>query len=66
MEAFWKVLIAVFVIAESYALVYRPDDVLSAWVWRWFNVADGWSIERILLLVFLVWLVGHLAWMKWS
>ena len=66
MEAIWKGWILLFIALESYAFYKGEGDTLSEWVWRWFNVADGWSPERILLLLFTIWLVGHLAWMKWS
>ncbi len=66
MEALWKIWISLFIGLETYAMMKDGGDTLSEWVWRWFNVVDGWSPERAALLVFTVWLVGHFVWMKWS
>ena len=64
-EDIWKAWIVLFIMLETYALVKGRGNTLSEWIWRWFNVADGWSIERALLLAFCIWIVGHMAFMTW-
>lgn len=77
MEYYWKAWLALvvfgFAVPEWYAITRHTGNTLSEWVWRWFNVADGWSIERVILIVLCLafvalgaWLIGHFGWMKWS
>jgi hypothetical protein len=49
----------------------RRGDTLSETVWRWFRVHDRVPnplayVARGLLLVFLVWLTGHLVFGWWT
>ena len=63
-EPIWKAWILLFIVTEAIAIYMGGDRTLSHNVWRWFNVADGWSIERYVLLIFCLWLLIHFAWMK--
>ena len=65
-EVIWKIWLALFVFFEGYAVYLGEGRTFSHQVWAWFNVADGWSIERVILMLFLGWLLGHLAWEQWS
>jgi hypothetical protein len=66
METLWKLWLSLFIGLETYAMLRHNGDTFSEWVWRWANVDQGWSIERTALLIFTVWLVGHLVWQKWA
>lgn len=60
-----------FGIPETIALVsHHPENTLSEVVWRWFDVLPGqtlwqWKFVHFILLAFLVWLAGHLAFRIW-
>lgn len=59
-----------FLVPETYALFTRPENTLSETVWTWFGVMKNqsvsqWSIQHYLLLVFVVWLAGHMAFRIW-
>lgn len=60
-----------FCAVEGVALANKTEgDTLSEHVWRWFGVTGknggGWTWKRYVLLAFLVWLTGHLAWALWA
>lgn len=59
-----------FAAPETYALVRDPKDTLSETVWSWFSVKEGmpiwqWNVLHVLLLSFMVWLLGHMAFRIW-
>jgi hypothetical protein len=70
--AFWIAWLAAFALVEGKALLSRtPDSTFSEHVWDWFRVRDsrptGWVlVARSVLLLFLVWLAGHLAFGWWT
>ena len=75
LEKYWKAWLAFVVAGFIYLEVrgYKTGNTFTEWVWRWFNVDEGWSVERVILLVITlalvagaVWLVGHLVWQKWN
>jgi hypothetical protein len=72
MTYFWLAWIVMFLSLEIYGLVTNlRGDTFSETVWRWFRVMDTrpttltW-ILRSILVVFLVWLTGHLAFGWWT
>ena len=64
-EPFWKGVAIFIIVAETIALWVGDDKTASAFVWSFFNVNDGWSWERIVLVVFFAWLLGHFGWQLW-
>lgn len=55
---------------ETYGLLRNPKATLSETVWDWFGVMRGqsvsqWSVQHYVLLVFLFWLLFHLAFRIW-
>jgi hypothetical protein len=63
----WLVWLAAFLVIEGAALASkRAGATLSEHTWSWFRVDRGWgkasvAIPRGALLLFLVWLLLHLA-----
>lgn len=68
----WLVILGLLGSVEVAALIdARRGDTLSEAVWRWFRVHDRMPnplalAARGLLLVFLVWLTGHLVFGWWT
>ena len=63
-------LVGGFAVPETVALVRNPRDTLSDTVWGWFGVMRGqpissWSVEHYVLLAFVIWLAGHIAFRIW-
>ena len=63
-------ILAGFAVPETIALVRDPRDTLSWTVWGWFGVREGvpiwqWNLLHILLLLFMVWLFGHMVFRIW-
>jgi len=60
-----------FAVPETIALATgRYKDTLSETVWSWFGVRTGmpiwqWNVLHLLLLAFMVWLLGHMAFRIW-
>jgi hypothetical protein len=72
MTGIWLAWLVMFLSLEIYGLITnRRGDTFSENVWRWFRVMDErptilmWSL-RAVLLVFLVWLTGHLVFGWWT
>lgn len=79
MTAYWRwwaiVTVTSFLVAEVWMLVAgRPQDTLSANVWRWEQFLPGQSVMHwtfvhfafIAILVLLdIWLIGHFGWGLW-
>jgi hypothetical protein len=59
----WLFWLLMFAAIELPALVNkRRGDTLSEHVWSWFAVRDkpkGWVFRRLILILFLGWLVAH-------
>lgn len=73
MGLYWALWLLVgFGVPEAWALAtHRPQNTLSDTVWSWFDVVPGktiaeWSILHFILLVFLLWAFGHLAFGVWK
>lgn len=73
MRWYWAAwLLLGFLVPELVALFSgHPENTLSETVWNWFHVKPGsklrkLTIRRLLLLFFMVWLTGHLAFGWWS
>lgn len=70
-QIYWLLwLVGGFAVPETYALLTRPQNTLSDTVWGWFGVVTGepmsrWSIQHYILLAFLLWLLGHMAFRIW-
>lgn len=68
---YWLVWLVIgFGVMETYGLIWNPQATLSETVWNWFGVMKNqpigqWSVEHYLLLAFVVWLAGHLAFRIW-
>jgi hypothetical protein len=68
----WLLILGLLGSVELVALIdSRKGDTLSEAVWRWFHVHDKVPnpiayVARGLLLVFLVWLCGHLVFGWWT
>jgi hypothetical protein len=68
----WLAWLGFFLLLEGKALAGRtPGATLSEHVWAWFRVRDPRPTPlvvagRLLLGVFLVWLLGHLAMGWWT
>ena len=63
-------LIAGFAVPETYGLFRNPQATLSETVWDWFGVMKSqsisqWSVQHYILLVFVIWLAGHMAFRIW-
>jgi len=69
---FWIAWLAGFLAVEGRALLSRtPGSTLSEHVWAWFHVRDPRPtalvvVARVLLGVFLAWLLGHLTMGWWT
>lgn len=55
---------------ETYGLIWNPKATLSVTVWDWLGVMRNqpigqWSVQHYLLLVFVVWFAGHMAFRIW-
>ncbi|MFF1469154.1 hypothetical protein [Streptomyces mirabilis] len=68
---YWLAWIGVgFLAPETYALFTEPQNTLSETVWSWFGVMKNqqisqWSVQHYLLLAFVIWLAGHMAFRIW-
>ena len=66
----WGIWLLMFAGIEGTALFNkRSGDTLSEHVWSWFSVKDkstGWQFRRFSLVVFMSWLLGHLAFGIWG
>ena len=66
----WLLWIAMFVFIEKAALEDpQSGDTLSEHVWQWFETGIPkderdwwWLIKRLVLILGLVWLLGHFLW----
>lgn len=63
-------LVVGFGVPETIALIHNPEDTLSDTVWSWFGVKTGmpiwqWNVLHIALLLFMIWLLGHMAFRIW-
>jgi hypothetical protein len=69
---FWIIWLLAFLPVEIWALITKSrGDTFSEHVWHWFKVMDdrptAWTwLWRVPLLVFLVWLTGHLVFGWWT
>lgn len=71
-NVYWALWLVVgFGLREGIALgTGHPEGTLSESTWRWFDVVPGktiaqWSILHFILLFFMIWLFGHLAFGIW-
>ena len=68
---YWLLWIIVgFTVPETAALVTNPRNTLSDTVWAWFDVKTGmpiwqWNVLHVTLLMFMVWLFGHMVFRIW-
>jgi len=68
----WIAWVLMFLGLESKALISKEvGDTLSEHVWKWFSVRDKRNTPvtmtlRGVLVVFLVWLTGHLGFGMWT
>lgn len=68
---YWLLWLVVgFAVPETWALFTNPRNTLSDTTWSWFHVITGqpiseWSIQHYILLAFLIWLAGHMAFRIW-
>ena len=72
MSLYWAAWILLgFGIPEGWALAtHNYDKTLSETVWRWCDVIPGqtplqYKFLHFLLLVFMVWLTGHMVFRLW-
>lgn len=65
-KALWLIWIVAFLILETVAIITPGDNTFSHHVWEWVNIDEGWTIDRILLLVFCIWLLIHMVWQKFG
>ena len=63
-EYVWKTWVITFLVLEGLSIWIGGENTLSHHVWRQFNVADGWSFEKVFVLLFTVWLGLHFTWQK--
>lgn len=65
----WMIWIGLFLVLESVAIVDKdPGDTFSEHVWKWFAIkgkGKGVKIRRLILVLFLTWLVIHLLTGGW-
>lgn len=68
---YWLLWLVVgFAVPETIALIQKPENTLSYTVWDWFGVKAGvpishWTLLHFLLLLLLIWLIGHFAFGIW-
>jgi hypothetical protein len=65
-EHVWKSWVAAFIVLESLTLWLGGERTFSHHIWAQFNVSDGWSFEKVALLLFTLWLVVHFTFKKLS
>lgn len=70
-QVYWALWLVVgFLVPETWTLVTNPKNTLSDTVWSWASVKTGmpiwqWNVLHIALLLFMVWLLGHMAFRIW-
>lgn len=61
----WVIWLALFLVIEGFAIFNKaPDDTLSEHMWKWFQIRNKprqWTWRRIVLALFLVWLLFHMT-----
>lgn len=70
-QLYWLAWLLVgFLVPETYALFTDSRNTLSETTWSWFGVMKNqpisqWSVQHYILLGFVVWLAGHMAFRIW-